>query len=119
MKIIYDGECPFCSRYVSMLRLREAVGRVELVDARSDAPEVTIVKEAGCDLNQGMALLDGDKIYFGDECIHRLALMTTPSGLFNRLNATIFKSSTASRILYPVLRTGRNITLSLLGRKPI
>ncbi|CAN0407117.1 unnamed protein product, partial [Scytosiphon promiscuus] len=33
--IVYDGECPFCSQYVKMLRIHESVGTVRLIDARS------------------------------------------------------------------------------------
>ena len=32
--IVYDGDCPFCSRYVKLVRLREALGSVDLVNAR-------------------------------------------------------------------------------------
>lgn len=48
-----------------------------------------------------------------------LALLSTPSSTFNRVNGLIFRSPTASRILYPVLRAGRNATLRLLGRRRI
>ncbi|KMW56556.1 hypothetical protein AIOL_001510 [Candidatus Rhodobacter oscarellae] len=119
MKIVYDGECPFCSRYVAMVRLREAVKEVELVDARSDHPVVATVREAGYDLNDGMALVEDDRIIFGADCIHRLALLSTPSGVFNRANALIFSSPLLSRVLYPILRAGRNATLRILGRSPI
>ena len=119
LKIVYDGDCPFCARYVRFIRLKDTVGDVDLVDARSDDPAVEQVRATGVNLNDGMALIDGDRIYFGDECIHRLALMSTPSGLFNRINAAVFRSPTLSRLLYPVLKTGRAITLRLLGRRPI
>ena len=119
MKIVYDGECPFCSRYVTMVRLREAVNEVELVNARSDHPAVAKVRDAGFDLNNGMALIEGERIYYGADCIHRMALMSTRSGLFNRANALIFSSPMLSRLLYPIMRAGRNATLRLLGRAPI
>lgn len=102
-----------------MLRLKAAFGAVELVDARSDHPAVRRLVEAGIDLDEGMALIQGDRIYHGDDCIHRLALMSTPSTLFNKLNVAIFRSPTASRVLYPFLRAGRNAALALLGRKKI
>jgi len=35
--VFYDGECPFCTRYVRLLRLRRAAGTVRLVDLRADA----------------------------------------------------------------------------------
>jgi predicted DCC family thiol-disulfide oxidoreductase YuxK len=115
--IVYDGECPFCSRYVAMLRLRESLGPVALVNARDGGPEVEEARAAGLDLDQGMVLkLDG-RLYHGDECINRLALLSTPSSAFNRINGAIFRSPTASRLLYPVLRTGRNGVLRLLGRR--
>lgn len=117
--IVYDGECPFCSSYVRLLRLRQSIGPVRLVDARSSDPLVEALKAAGVDLDEGMVLKLGDRIYHGDECVHTLALLSTSVGLFNRLNAALFRSRTASRALYPILRTGRNAVLSLLGRRKI
>jgi predicted DCC family thiol-disulfide oxidoreductase YuxK len=115
--IVYDGECPFCSRYVAMLRLRETLGSIALVNARDGGPEVEEARAAGLDLDEGMVLKFDGRLYHGDDCIHRLALLSTPSGAFNRVNAAIFRSRTASRVLYPVLRTGRNAVLRLLGRR--
>ena len=117
--IVYDGQCPFCSRYVQLVRLRETLGRVRLIDARKGGPEVQEVRQAGLDLDDGMVLkLDG-RLYHGAECINMLALLSTPSSGFNRLNAALFRSPTASRLLYPVLRAGRNAVLRLLGRGKI
>ncbi|HEV7694580.1 MAG TPA: DCC1-like thiol-disulfide oxidoreductase family protein [Hyphomonadaceae bacterium] len=117
--IVYDGECPFCANYVKLVKLREAVGPVRLIDARSDDPIVKRLTDAGYDLNEGMAMVDGEKIWHGDECVNRIALMSTSSGLFNRINAGLFRSQGASRLLYPWLRGGRNFALKALGRKPI
>lgn len=117
--VVYDGECPFCSNYVKMLRLRESLGNVQLLDARQGGPVVVRLQQAGIDLDEGMALVDGDRILHGDACLHALASMSTSSDLFNKLNAVIFRNRTATRLLYPVLRTGRNATLRLLGRKKL
>jgi predicted DCC family thiol-disulfide oxidoreductase YuxK len=114
--IIYDGQCPFCSRYVRLVRLRDSLGQVELVDARNGGPIVDEAVRAGLDLDDGMVLKIGDRLYHGHDCIHMLALLTTPSGAFNRINGAIFSSRKASRLLYPFLRAGRNATLRLLGR---
>ena len=114
--IIYDGQCPFCSRYVEFVRLRDSLGRVELVDARDGGPIVDEAVSAGLDLDDGVVLKLGDRLYHGDECIHMLALLSTRSGAFNRINGAIFSSRRASRLLHPLLRAGRNATLRLLGR---
>lgn len=117
--IVYDGECPFCSNYVQVLALREAVGKVQLVDARSGHALVAKLQRDGYDLNEGMAALFGGRVYYGAECVHMLALLSTDSGMFNRINNVVFRSSSLSRVLYPILRAGRNVTLKLLGRTKI
>jgi len=118
--IVYDGDCPFCSAYVGMTRLREAAGTVELVDARDGAhPIVQEVKAAGLDLDDGMAMKMDAKLYHGAEVMHRLALMTTPSGLFNRATRSVFSKPRMAQALYPSLRSGRNLALRLLRRQSI
>ena len=119
LMLVYDGECPFCSRYVTLVRLREAVGPVQLIDARQGGPVVEKIQRMGYDINEGMVLVDGETIYFGEDCIHRLALLSSPSTTFNRMNAAIFRSKTASDLLYPVLKLGRRGILTLLGRRRI
>lgn len=117
--LLYDGECPFCSSYVSYVRLRETVGPVTLADAREHPQLVAEARSLGYDIDEGMVLkLDGH-YYFGGDCIHALSLLTTSSGLFNRLNRSLFKSRTVARLAYPLLRTGRNLALVVLGRRRI
>ena len=117
--LLYDGECPFCSSYVSFVRLREAVGPILLADARQHAALVAESRALGYDIDVGMVLkLDG-RYYFGGDCIHALSLLTTSSGIFNRLNRALFKSKRVSRLAYPLLRAGRNLALVVLGRRPI
>lgn len=119
MRLIYDGDCPFCRRYAHWVRLREAAGEIALVDARADPELAQNYRRRGYDLDKGMVLEIGDRIYHGAEVLHRIALMTSRSGLFNRLTAWIFKSERRSRWLYPILRAGRNAVLRLLGKRKI
>jgi predicted DCC family thiol-disulfide oxidoreductase YuxK len=117
--LLYDGDCPFCSRYVAYLRLREAVGPVTVADARSHPELLAEALEHAYDLNEGMLLkLDG-RYYHGADCINVLALLSTPSGIFNRVNRVLFRSKAVSRLSYPALRAGRNLALKLLGREQI
>ena len=116
--LVYDGECPFCSRYVRLVRIRDHV-RLHLINAREGGPLVDELSQAGLDLNDGMVLKFGDRYYHGADCIHILAILSTPSTTFNRVNAWIFRSSSLSRILYPILRSGRNAVLAMLGREKI
>ena len=114
--IVYDGGCPFCTASVRLVRLREAVGPVDLVDARQGGPLVDEISAAGYDLDDGMVLkLDG-VFHHGDECLNRLALLSTGSGVFNRLMAFLFSRPAIAKIAYPFLRAGRNLALKLMGR---
>jgi predicted DCC family thiol-disulfide oxidoreductase YuxK len=117
--LIYDGECPFCSRYVQLVRVRKTVGPLPLINARDGGPEFDEVIQNNLDLNEGMVLKLSGRLYHGQDCIHALALLSEPKGLFNRFNAWVFKSPRRAAILYPVLRAGRNLVLKLLGRKNI
>ena len=117
--LIYDGACPFCSRYARYLRLQRAVGPLTLIDARAGGSEVEEARARGFDLNQGMLLILNGADYHGDACLNRLALMSSRSDWFNRLNYVLFRSPVLSRVGYPLLRGGRNLALRLLGRPPL
>ena len=117
--VVYDGECPFCTQYVKLVRLREAIGKVKPINAREDHPVVRYVKSKGIDLNQEMALVTKGEVLAGPDVIHRLALLSTGSGFFNGLMSRVFASRGLTRFMYPMMRAGRNATLALLGRKAI
>jgi predicted DCC family thiol-disulfide oxidoreductase YuxK len=117
--LVYDSDCPFCSAYVDYVRVKESVGTLQLVSARDGGPIVEDVIKRHFDLDDGMVLVMGNQYYHGHDCINRLALLSTPSNIFNRLNALVFRNPKVSRVLYPVLRFGRNIVLRLLGRTKI
>ena len=119
VKLIYDGDCPFCASYVRLSRLRDAGGDVQLIDARQEPREVERLRRLGISLDEGMVLEIGNELYHGAEAMQRLALMTSRAGLFNRMNHWWFRSRTRSRLAYPLLRRGRSITLALIGRPRI
>lgn len=108
--IIYDGQCPFCTNSVRLLRLQEAVGAVHLVDARHSDPPVESAREKGFDLDEGMIFPYGGRDYFRADPAHMLAMLSSPISRFNRLNSRIFGSRLLAGILYPVLRLGRTVT---------
>ncbi|MFM2355020.1 MAG: hypothetical protein RLZZ528_756 [Pseudomonadota bacterium] len=117
--IVYDGECPFCSAYVRMTRLRDGLGQVRLIDARGDDPLAVALRASGIDLDRGMVVrLDG-QVHHGDAAMVLLSALSTGSGAFNALMRQLFRSPARARLLYPVLVTGRNLTLRLLGRRKI
>jgi len=117
--LVYDKECPACNNYCQMVRIRESVGELQLVDAREDTPIMREITAAGLDIDEGMVLKMNDQLYYAGDAIHALSLISSRSGIFNRLVYWVFKSKRVSHILYPVLKSGRAVLLKLLRKSKI
>jgi len=117
--LVYDKECPACNNYCKMVRIRESVGQLQLVDAREDTPIMQEITAAGLDIDDGMVLKMGSQLYYGSDAIHALSLISSRSGLFNRLNYWVFKSEKVSHVIYPIMRAGRAVLLKLLRKTKI
>ncbi|MEX0923392.1 MAG: DCC1-like thiol-disulfide oxidoreductase family protein [Rhodovibrionaceae bacterium] len=112
LRVVYDGECPFCSNYVKLTRLK-ADFAVELVDARRE-PEKAM--RYGLDLNEGMVADLNGNVYHGADAVWLLSGLSNKTGLGNWVLASVFSSRTAARLFYPILRMGRSLTLKILGK---
>ena len=117
--LVYDKECPACNYYCNLARIRASVGNLVLVNARDDCPVMREITAAGLDIDQGMVLKVSDELYYGSDAIHALSLMSTRSGIFNRLSYFFFRSRKLSAVLYPVLRACRNCLLKMLRKSKI
>jgi predicted DCC family thiol-disulfide oxidoreductase YuxK len=117
--LIYDKECPACNAYCQIVRIRESVGDLKIIDAREKSDVLDEITDRGLDIDQGMVLKMGDQLYYGSNAIHALALISSRSGIFNRFNYWMFKSKLISSWLYPMLRFCRNLLLKILGKTKI
>ena len=113
--IVYDGECPFCRNYCKLVRMKDTVGSLRLVDARESSSIMQEVTDIGLDIDQGMVVKFKSRIYYGSDAINVLSLLSSHSDWFNRINFLIFRSKRVSLVLYPFLRTCRNFALWLLN----
>ncbi len=117
--LVYDKQCPACNYYCNLVRIRESVGNLVLVDAREPSTFMDEITAAELDIDQGMVLIVGDRMYYGVDAIHALSIMGTRSGVFNRVTYWCFKSKAVSSVLYPIFRAARNLLLKILGRTKI
>ena len=117
--LIYDKECPACKAYSRLVRIRKSVGDLKIINAREQNDVLNEITAHGFDIDQGMVLKMGDQLYYGSDAIHALALISSRSGVFNRLNYWIFKSKTISSWLYPFLLFIRNLLLKIQGKSKI
>lgn len=117
--LLYDTACPACDYYCNLVRIRESVGELVLVDAREPGPLLDEVTALGLDIDQGMVLKVDAQLYYGADAIHALALLGSDNGFFNRINYQVFRSARLARVLYPVLRACRNLLLKVLRKTRI
>jgi len=116
MIVVYDGECPFCVSYVALMNLRNAIGTVTLVDARTGAPPVKAIVRQGYDLNEGMAVIFGDSVYYGEDAITFISSLTNSRNWAGRLLSKLLRNPDRAAVIYPIMKLGRRVTLKVLGK---
>jgi predicted DCC family thiol-disulfide oxidoreductase YuxK len=117
--IVYDGDCYFCRAYVNFVQLRQAIGAVELLSARSGDARLPPLMAQGFDLDDGMLIITGPQIHAGADAMHWLAVHLPARSLSERLHAAVFRQRWLAQLLYPLLRLGRRAWLALRGVPPI
>ncbi len=114
---VYDGECPICQTAAEAFRVREAVGTLHLVNARTEAehPVMAEVNAARLDLDAGMVIKYGGRLYHGADALQLMALIGSKHGWLNRMNALLFRNKEVARFAYPFMRAARNLAIALKG----
>lgn len=119
VRLVYDRECPACNAYCQRVRIGEGRGTLALIDARQRSTVMEKITRKGWDIDQGMVLEVDGTLYYGADAIHALSLLSNQTGAFNRINHWIFRSGARARVLYPLLRAGRNLLLKLLRKTKV
>ena len=118
--LVYDEECPVCDLYCRAVRRGEHGASVRLINARdrSGALMQEVTRQA-FDIDQGMVVKLEDKLYYGADAVYRLARRSRSSGAFGCMNRWLFGSQRRAQLLYPTLRSGRNLLLKALRKSKI
>jgi len=114
---VYDGECPICQMGADLYKIRQSVGELITVDARTekDHPVMLEVNKARLNLDDGMVIKYNNQLYQGEGALHIMATLGADKGWFNHLNNTLYKSKTLAKVSYPFMKGARNIALKLKG----
>lgn len=114
--IVYDGDCPMCSRLTRWQAVRAGLPGVRLISARdTTAPEVAWLRAQGVRLNDAMALHDGETLFTGSAAVERLLRLETAGRL--RWLAPLLRPGVPGDQVYALLKLGRAAGLFLLGRR--
>jgi len=118
--LLYDGDCPACSAYVAMARLRQLYPNLHIISARDEPALVARLRGAGYEINEGMVLCLDGAIQFGADATRMIAVLGRASPSWWRRMALGFVGTAPwARPLYPSLNRARLLLLRLLGRRPI
>lgn len=52
--LIYDKECPACHYYCQIVRIRQSVGTLKIIDAREHSSVMQAITAQGLDIDQGV-----------------------------------------------------------------
>ncbi|MCS5711582.1 DCC1-like thiol-disulfide oxidoreductase family protein [Candidatus Berkiella aquae] len=115
--LVYDGECPICSMSARLIKIKQSVGAFHVINARTPHPILEEIKQHQLDLNEGLIVKYQGNFYHGPDALHLLAMIGSDQDWFNRLNVRLFsRSKWLAKIVYPVMKTLRNIALFLKGK---
>ena len=120
-KLIFDGQCPFCQAYVATLddQKQNSQAGLNKVDARCAPELVEQLADKNIDVNAGIVLIKGEAFFQGAEALTILARGHAAKGGVNGLLHRLLRYRLLSILIYPVLRTLRNLYLRLSGRTAI
>lgn len=113
--LVFDRQCPVCTYYCRLVRIRKQLGNVVIMDAREPSKIMDKITAKGWDVDDGIVLKIGTRLYYGSDAIHALALISSRSGIFNRFNYWMFKSQDVSNLSYPFFKFLRRMLLKIMG----
>ena len=119
VEILYDRECPVCDVYCNIADVRADAGTVSRLDARADSELLREVTARSLDIDEGMVVRYRGTLHYGADAIHVLALLSPRKSLFDKFTYAVFRSKRRARVVYPVMKAGRNLLLKILGRTRI
>lgn len=119
VEVLYDRECPVCDAYCTIADVRSDAGKIRLLDARKDSELLREVTARSLDVDEGMVVRYRGELHYGADAIHVLALLSPRKTLFDKVTWVVFRSKRRARVVYPVMKAGRNLLLKLLGRSRI
>ena len=104
ISIIYDDGCPVCSYYISISRIEEKFGKVNLIKARNNEKILDYLKLVNINVNEGMIVVFDKKIYYGPDAVNIMSILGKKDSFINSIIINVFQYRIVSQIFYPLLK---------------
>ena len=116
LTFIYDGECPFCNHFASLLELKSKIKNISILDGRKNPELIKDLLKKGYDLDKGAILLKDKEILHGANAVNTICkLINQPSSKLLQILSTTFKSSKRTKFIFPFLVRARRLALISKG----
>ena len=110
LALYYDGECPFCSKYADILKLKSCY-ELKICNAREDLSWRECAKNI--QLDDGVVLIVDDICYQGVEALDMLLKICKYQGLFFGMHKLVFSNPLIGNGVYYVFKLLRKVALFL------
>ena len=111
--LYYDKQCPFCSKYANLLKLKENF-EITLKDARQNQSEISLVCE-NLNINDGFIVIY-ENCFQGEKALAFLNSAVDKTTFLGKLHFIFRYDNIFSKILYNVLLILRKIILFVLRK---
>ena len=111
---LYDKQCPFCSKYANLLKLKENF-EITIKDARENQSEISLICP-NLNINDGFIVIYENDCFQGAKALEFLNSAVDKDTFLGKLHFIFRYDNIFSKILYNVLFILRKIILFVLRK---
>ena len=112
--LYYDKQCPFCSKYANLLKLKENF-EITLKDARQNLSEISFVC-GKLDINDGFIVVYENHCFQGSKALAFLNSAVDKTTFLGKLHFFFAYENVFSKFLYKILFILRKVMLFILRK---
>ena len=114
LTLYYDNQCPFCSKYANLLKLKENF-EITLKDARENLDEISVLCK-NLDINDGFIVIYKNDCFQGAKALEFLNRAVDKTTILGKLHFFFAYENNFSKFLYKTLFILRKIALFILRK---
>ena len=114
LTLYYDKQCPFCTKYANLLKLKENF-EITLKDARENLDEISVLCK-NLDINDGFIVIYKNDCFQGAKALEFLNRAVDKTTILGKLHFFFAYENNFSKFLYKTLFILRKIVLFILRK---
>ena len=114
LTLYYDKQCPFCSKYANLLKLKENF-EITLKDARENLSEISLLC-GNLNINDGFIVVYKNDCFQGAKALAFLNSAVDKTTILGKLHFFFAYETVFSKFLYKILFILRKVILFILRK---